>query len=234
MVAVTVFVTVAIHNAPAAGAPGGNAGSWPPRTPRAAPGTAPRLAAWILRVNPKAAPYASLLAARIVREGRRRRIPFAVLTAIAWIESDYRRGLKGAASEIGVWQLGARQGDHKLPDGWNELRRLYPAWPIVKATAPAPWAKLTHGARVRVIDDIRAGTFLAALEIRSAADTCYRMRNKAHRAAGRTWGKSMFYLHKGPDIWAHYNSGVRRPRFNYRLKLRRRTARIRRWLRSKP
>jgi hypothetical protein len=199
----------------------------------AAPSTpADRLAAFIVRRQPEAKPYAAELAQRIFVEGKRRSIPPEVMAAIGWIESDYRRGLRGAKGEIGLWQLGATRGDHRIPQAWHELTRAaeFADWPIVKRLGSRPWSALRKRQREAVLDDVRAGTYIVGLELWSVRRTCYRMRARGHVSGGVKWRRSNWYRHRGPDVYAHYNSGVRPPRVGYLRKLRRRSKIIRRVL----
>lgn len=195
------------------------------------PGSAvDRLGAWVDAVNPYAVTFSGELAARIIIEAKRRRIPKEALAAIGWIETDYHPNRLGAAGEVGLWQLGAAGGDHQVPAGWDDIRRRFPRWVVVRRYGLRPWARLPLPARRAIFVDIRAGTYLAALEIRSAADTCYRMRSLPHRSGGRMWPPSRWYRHRGPDVFGHYNSGVRPPMPGYTRKLRSRSRMIAAWL----
>ena len=58
-----------------------------PCTPVLKNDTATRLAAAIVKTNPRAQPYARRLATAIVREAKRHRIPVDLLAAVGWAES---------------------------------------------------------------------------------------------------------------------------------------------------
>ena len=213
---------------------GGTGHAATPADSRATPGRAKRLADFIVRRQPKARRYAILLAERILFEAHRRSIRPEHLAAIGWIESDYRRGWRGTKGELGIWQLGAWGGDHRMPQGWDEIRGQYGYWPIVKLHGNQTWAQLRKHSREQIVDDVRAGTYLVALELWSVKRTCYRMRNLRHWAGGVHWRASNWYLHRGPDVYAHYQSGNRPPQAKYLRKLRGRSRVLRRILEGKP
>lgn len=170
-----------------------------------------RLAVFIAEKNHRATGYASELAERILIESARRNIPPEAMAAIAWQESGFRRGKRGGRGEYGIWQLGATGGDHSIPQGWDEIRRGYLGWPIVRRLGSRPWSVLRKAQREAVVDDVRAGTYLLALELWSVRRTCHSMRNVSHRSGGRRWLKSQWHKHRGVDVYVHYHSGTGPP-----------------------
>ena len=54
-----------------------------------------RLAAVIVKTNPRAQPYSLRLARAIIREAKRHRIPVDLLAAVAWAESWFKSHLFG-------------------------------------------------------------------------------------------------------------------------------------------
>jgi len=205
-----------------------------PAAPRPAPRrlTAPpahRLAAWITKINPRASSWAPTLAARIMLEAKRHSVPPRALAAIAWIESDFRRNLRGRFGELGIWQL--LDSDSHLARGWDFVRRRPGEFPIAaKVGTASSWRRLPRARRDLLRLDLVSYTYLAALEISEARWLCYRMRNKPHRYGRRWIQRSYWYAHQRPgyrlDPFAHYNSGTRPPRPVYVRKLRRRACLI--------
>ena len=193
-----------------------------------------RLAVFIAKKNPKSAGYALDLATRILIEAKRRNIPPEVMVAIAWTETKFSRGYRGTKGEMGLWQLGAIGGDHRLAQGWDEIRRLYPQWKIVKVHGAKPWKRIWQHGREQILDDVKAGTYLVALELWSVRRTCYRMRNWSHNSGGKYWPPSRWYQHRGVDVYGHYQSGTAPPTAVYLRAIRRRAARAKRVLEGKP
>lgn len=191
-----------------------------------------RLSNYIVERNPKAQPYALELAQRIVLEARRWKIPVSHLAAVAWIESDYRRGTVGKAHEVGIWQL--RPFDHYLPAGWRYVRSMPGEFTLEGCRVGAEhrakeWRRLPRRMRECIIDDVRAGTYLAGLELRKAIWIC---RAKGHRVGAYRCNKPMindcrtrWHAH-AVDRLGHYNSGGAWPPGHYVAKLRRRSRRI--------
>ncbi len=201
--------------------------------PRQAPVTsATKLTAHILRVNPKATPYAAELASRILAEGKRTGQDPVMLATVAWIESDYRRGLRGRAHEIGVWQL--RPFDHGMGSGWAWLRARAARFPVVGQVPQLPWKRLRWRHRRLVLDDIKAGTYLAAYSISRHVRMCRRLRHRVgpRRPCSKPFLAQCPRYHKHEiDRVGHFNSGVSWPRPAYLWKLRRRYRIIKRRLR---
>jgi hypothetical protein len=116
-----------------------------------------RLGAHILMVYPRC-PYAGELADAIWVEALSRGIDPALLAAIAWTESGYRRGVRGSSGEIGLWQL--------LPGPW-----LAGPWSEVRGHRP-PWRRLSKAARRRLCADILVGTYLAGWIVEHHLQIC--------------------------------------------------------------
>ncbi len=194
--------------------------------------TRKRLEAFILRRNRKAESFAPLLARRIVKEAKRHRLRVEWMVAVAWIESDFRRGLRGRAHEVGVWQL--RPFDHQLPKGWVYVRSMPGEFPLTGCRVSArhrarKWRSLRRKMRECIIDDVAAGTYLAGLELASHRRMCQRLGHRVgvFRCSSAFMSKCPKYHGQAVDRIGHYNSGVSWPKAAYISKLRRRSRRIR-------
>ena len=191
---------------------------------------ADRLAAFIVKRNATARPYAGELARRIMVEAKRHGLQAHELAAVAWIESDFRRGLRGRAYEIGIWQL--RPFDHGMGIGWQFLKSRPAEFPIVRnlhsdqdkarRLFDLPWRSLRWKYRRKVLDDVRAGTYLGAYSIRRHVQMCRRLGHRVGR-----WRCSKTFINKCPQVHrheidrlGHYNSGVGWPKAAYLRKLR--------------
>jgi hypothetical protein len=191
---------------------------------------AEKLAAHIIKVYPGAKPYAAELASRIVIESRRHGMRAQDLAAVAWIESDYRRNLRGTAGEYGLFQVMPRE--HGIETAWQWLQAHPAEFPIVKRWPGRSWRKMGKR-RIAVLTDIRAGTYIAAYSIQRHVKLCRRL---GHRVGKFRCSKP--YIRDCPryhphriDRIGHFNSGWRWPKAHYLRKLRYRSRLIKRRLR---
>ena len=122
-----------------------------------------RLEAHIRRVCPRC-DHARLLADSILTEATAHGLDPALLAAIAWTESGYRRWVNGSAGEVGIWQI--------IPGGW-----LTPGYDDIRGLTP-PWDRLSLRTRRTLARNVRVGTYLAAWIITYHVERC-----GDHRAA---------------------------------------------------
>jgi hypothetical protein len=180
---------------------------------------ATKLTAYILKKQKRAKPYAHRLAERIVIEARRNRIPVAVFVSIAQTESWFWWKVRGTSHEFGVWQIWPYS--KAVAQEWAKLRKAG----RIGTLPDKPWRKLGYKDRQRVLQDIDAGTALAAQILRRLVRWCT-ARHKIHRERllgsrrHRTW----------TDRYAHYNSGYKWPKPGYYYQLRRYNATIQAYL----
>ncbi len=168
---------------------------------------AERLAAAIVRVQPRAVLYARPLAQTIIRESDRHRLDPTIVAAVVWMESWYDRRARGSDWERGLWQIYPRASHLGLY--WEVLRRerrVHPLW-------NRPWYALSMRLRQDVTRDMELGAALATELIAVFVRHC-RRRHRDHR--------------RPTDAYAHYNSGFRWPRPGYSHQLWKRTRWIRR------
>lgn len=182
-----------------------------------------RLAAFIVKTQPRAKGYAKVLARRIVLESRAHGLDPAIMAAIAWIESDYRtRARNSRDGSHGLWQLMAR--DSYMSRAWAELRRAgrtagYPA---------ASWWRIGARNRIRAMRDIRLSTYMAHVEIREAIRICKRMGHRVSRWRSSFGAAPPRLFHRDRlERYGHFNSGNRWPLRRYIRALRHRTKLIR-------
>ena len=175
------------------------------------------LAAYITKAQPKAKTYALPLARAIIAEGAAHGIRPEVLAAIAWLESNFRRGV-GSVPEgsTGLYQL--RYRDAAIPRAWEALRKAgrVPGYP------KASWWRIGRTAQTRALRDPAISTYLVAVELVNALRVCRRLGHRIGRG-GRPW-------HRHRDRFAalgHYQSGIGWPSLGYTWQLRRRSAVIR-------
>ncbi len=173
-----------------------------PCTPVLKDDTATKLAAAIVKTNPRAEPYSLRLAKAIVREAKRHRIPVDILAAVGWAESWFKLRLFGKDGEVGAWQLVPRLDYHR--ESWYEYQQSV----FGKTGFPSvDWEKLTKLQRAMALTDIKIGTYMAAHLL------AYHLRR-----CGRP----------SPLCAARYNSGNAKVRPGYRNALKRYSRRIRR------
>jgi hypothetical protein len=187
-----------------------------------------RLAAFIAKRQPKAKPYASLLAQRIIVEGKRHGLKPHWLATVAWVESDFNLRVDGKAGEYGIFQVMRRESG--IGDAWDWLRSHPKGFPLAAKWGAMPWRKLRRR-QVKVLRSIPSGTYIAAAMIARHVALCRRL---GHRI-GRFRCKSAFinrckrrYHPHAIDRVGHWNSGWRWPKAVYLRKLRRRSKIIRR------
>ncbi len=165
-----------------------------------------RLAAYILKINPRAT-HAHKLAAAILAESKRFRLDPALFAAIAHTESHYRTTAKGKWYERGIWQLWPWARWHQA--SWDSLRQSrhgLPGYP------DGDWQTLGRKLQVRASLDIGISTYLAA-----------------HLLAGLLRG----CRRHTPYCYARYNRPAK-PRRGYQWALRRRARAIRGALSATP
>lgn len=188
---------------------------------------ADRLAKYIVARQPKARPYARLLASEVIRQGRHHKIRPAVLLAIAWAESRFIRTVRGSAHEYGLWQL--RADDYRLPKAWDRLRRAK----LTKWYPDSPWRKLPARAQQRAMASIKVGAALAAAELAGVRAWCRKAGHRVGRGSPR-WVKGRDGVHRLTahrhrhwiDRFGHHQTGPRWPLRYYVRMLRREYKRI--------
>lgn len=175
-----------------------------PCTPVLKNDTATKLAAVIVKINPRAQPYSLRLAKAIVREAKRQHIPVDLLAAVAHAESWFKTHLFGKDGEVGTWQLVPSLDYHH--GSWDEYTQLTYGQ---TGFGDRGWEQLPRLQRALALSDIDVGTYMAAHLL------SYHLRR-----CGRA----------SPHCGARYNSGNRKVRPGYRNAIRRYSRRIRRAL----
>lgn len=169
---------------------------------------ATKLAAAIIKVNPRAQPYALRLARAIVREAKRHRIPVDMLAAVCWAESWFQSHLYGKDGEVGLFQL--VQGLDYHHESWAQYVQVVYGKTGFGDTS---WAKMNKLQRALAMADIDVGTYMAAHLL------AYHLRRCGRPSA---------------LCAARYNSGNPVVRPGYRNALRRYSRRIRRMTMGRP
>ena len=175
----------------------------------AAPSTpVERLTAYIVKRQPKAQPYALVLARSILRESKRVQIDPAVMVAVAWVESRFDVRAKGSAQEQGLYQL--MRSDYRMAASWA---RLHPTEP--------PWGKLSREAITRALRDVVTSTYLAADELAAVMAWCRKAGHRIGRGAPPIWILGIDGVHRihsrrqyhtrSIDRVGHHQSGARMP-----------------------
>jgi hypothetical protein len=127
---------------------------------------AARLEAFVVRVNPKARPYARELARAIVAEARRHRLDLYLLVAVCWNESYFQLRAPGGSGERGPWQLIPTVS--ALPAAWSALVQDFQG----VAGLDVSWRAMSWEQRNRVLRDPSLSTYLAAVVLRYHVDRC--------------------------------------------------------------
>lgn len=187
-----------------------------------------KLAAYIIARQPRARPYAALMAARVLTEGKQHRIRPAALIAVAWVESRFRRDVVSRTADYGLWQL--RATDYRMPSAW---RRLWRAGLLPAGMVGAPWWRMPATARWRALKDVRVSAALAAAELAGVRAWCRRAGHRVNEE--RDWrldhrGRWKRVHAQEIDRFGHHLTGSRWPRSWYVKGLRREYRRIRRAL----
>lgn len=171
----------------------------PPTTPTE------RLEAYILKRQPRAAPYAARLARAIITQSKRVGLDPAALAALGWVESRYRTDAIGPAGSRGIFQL--RASDARMAASWARLR----------PTAP-PWRRLSLEAIREAFRDVEVGTYLAADELAGVMAWCRRARHRVWRwaPASRDRRRHRYQV----DRLGHHQTGPRWPKRSYLRSLR--------------
>ncbi len=184
-----------------------------------------RLSAYIVSVNPRAKPYAAELARSILVESSRHGVPVSWLAAIAHTESHFTTGSKGTSGEHGIWQV-MLHGSQKQA-AWGFIRGHTGEFRAAgQYRSVEKWRALPKPVRVRLLNDIRIGAYIGAMEIAAHIRLCKRLGHRVQRGAFRRSGH--YYHRHAIDRAGHYNSGWRWPRPAYVRNLRRRSRAVKR------
>jgi hypothetical protein len=162
-----------------------------------------RMAAYIVRINPKAAPYATQLAVCIYVEARRHKLDPFFLAAIAWSESYFQLRAPGSSGERGMWQI--MPGLPLLRPAWDRLRYLTQG---LHGYPQVDWDETPRELQTAALRDLTLATYLAA----------YIM----------AWHRRRCDYPTTARCYARYNSGGARVRWSYVKALARRAANFRR------
>jgi hypothetical protein len=192
-----------------------------------------RLADFIAKKSRRAKPYAGLLAERILFEAKRHGLKPHELAAVAWIESTFDRRTRGKADEHGLFQV--MQREHGIKAAWEFVRTRPMEFPIARPWAGRSWRQLRRR-RIKVLQDVRAGTYFGAYHIRRHVRLCRRLGHRvgAAPACSKPFVNQCSRYHKyALDRLGHYNSGISWPRAVYLRKLRWRSRVIKKILEGK-
>jgi len=164
------------------------------------------------------------MARRILIEGKRHGLRPEWLAAVAQTESDFNPRVNGKAGEYGIFQVMLNEGGLQI--AWTWLRAHSGNFPIVQSLpARMSWRKLRRH-RIKVIRDIRAGTYLAAHSIARHVALCRRLGHRIgkYRCNKQFVSQCKRRYHPHPiDRLGHWQSGWRWPRAYYLRRIRKRS-----------
>ncbi len=188
-----------------------------------------RLAAFILRKQPRAKPYARLLAERIFAEAKHYKLDPATLAAIAWTESHFWWRVRGGSGEFGVWQVWRHGSLARRAWDWLQAQGRTKGYP------DKAWRTLGKLTQQRVLQDTYLSTAMGVYSIKVMVSWCkYAVKHKVYRWIKPYQSRKAQRAHRDSfGRYAHFNSGTRWPKRGYEWRLRTRTKAIQAVLRAR-